>query len=94
MDYEDSEESSRRHWMFFFAMCGVLGTATLAGMGGANWWHLTQANGIFTNPHFVSPRGAALYVLAYVMAGFLDLFALAIVFEGGILFVQRLRGRI
>jgi len=77
---------------FWCGLIGILATGVMLGMGGANYWALANIGRLTTS--FPSTRGFVLMLTLAVLVALLDLIALGVVFAGGVVGVQRLRGRI
>ena len=78
---------------FWIGLIGMIATGLIVGMGGNNYWALSKVGGVFGVPS-VSLRGPLLFFSGAVLVGLVDLSALCVVFAGGVLVVQGLRGRI
>jgi hypothetical protein len=84
---------------FLIGLAGIVATGVIVGMGGENYWALANGNPPFgTAPYGSHPglvtRGILLFFI-FAVYGFLsDLVAFGVMFAGGVLVVQRLRGRI
>jgi hypothetical protein len=92
---EYTGDATTRNWSVFFwiGLIGIIATGLMVGMGGDKYWALSKVGGIFGEPS-VSLRGPLLFFSGAVLVGLFDLSALCVVFAGGVLVVQGLRGRI
>jgi hypothetical protein len=82
-----------RNGTFFFwcGLIGILATGLMVGMGGDNYWAFASVGSLDTrNP---SPNAQILMFTLAVFAALLDLIAFGVVLAGGVVGVQRLRGR-
>jgi hypothetical protein len=77
--------------LFLMALMGIIGTGGLVAIGGSRYWLLVTL--IFGAP-YVSPRTTVLFGLTFFAVGVFDLIAFGMVFAGGVMVVQRFRGRI
>jgi hypothetical protein len=92
---EYSGNATTVNWSMFFwiGLVGIIATGLIVGMGGQNYWALSQF-GNFGGGLPVEPKGLLLFFVGGVMVGLCDICALGVIFAGGVLVVQRLRGRI
>ena len=92
---EYSGDATTRNWSVFvwIGLIGIIATGLMVGMGGDYYWALSKVGGIFGEPS-VSLRGPLFFLTGAILVGLFDLSALCVVFAGGVLVVQRLRGRI
>ena len=78
---------------FWIGLIGILATGCMLGVGGDNLWQLAYFNPPFGfKPHIIG-RGHALLVVLGAVIGLFDLIALGVIFAGGVVVIQRLRGR-
>ena len=66
---------------------GVVATGAIVGVGGDNYWAVGRA---VEGP--ASQRATALLGVLVFLVGLCDLVALGVIFAGGVIVVQRLRG--
>jgi hypothetical protein len=85
--------------LFLIGLAGIIVTGVIIGMGGDNYWALANGNPPFgtepfgSHPGLLSKGIIAFAVLGVVVAA-CDLIAFGVMFAGGVLVVQRLRGRV
>ena len=77
--------------LFLMALMGIIGTGVLVAIGADNYWLLV--NQPFGPRAYVSPRTVAFFGVTFVAVGLFDLIAVGMMFAGGVIVVQRLRGR-
>jgi hypothetical protein len=82
-----------RNGTFYFwcGLIGILATGLMVGMGGDNYWGLANFGSLDASTP--SAKGQALMFSLAVFAVLLDLIAIGVVVAGGVVGVQRLRGR-
>jgi hypothetical protein len=85
--------------LFLVGLVGIVATGLILGMGGENYWALANGNPPFgTAPVASHPglltKGVLLFFILAVYVFISDLIACGVIFAGGVLVVQRLRGRI
>jgi hypothetical protein len=79
---------------FWIGLIGIIATGAILGAGGGNLWTLAYYNPPFGfEPHIVG-RGHLLLVTLVALIAVFDLCGFGVIFAGGVLVVQRLRGRI
>jgi len=78
---------------FWIGLMGIIATGFMVGVGGDNLWTLAYFNPPFGyEPHIIG-KGHALLVVVGAMVALFDLIAFGVIFAGGVIVVQRLRGR-
>jgi hypothetical protein len=85
--------------LFLIGLAGIIVTGVIIGMGGDNYWALANGNPPFgTEPFGSHPgllsKGIIAFALLGVVVASCDLIAFGVMFAGGVLVVQRLRGRV
>lgn len=85
-------EQGQEKLFFVIGLAGIIATATMVGAGSNNLWNLFNANPPFGPT--LSTRGLALYGILVIYTAVCDLIGLGVIFAGGVIVVQRLRGRI
>lgn len=83
---------SNKAGFFWIGIIGIVATGAIVGIGGDNYWAIANVGSL--DPSVESVKGRALMAAIAVLIGLCDLIALGVVFAGGIVVVQRLRGRI
>lgn len=78
---------------FWIGLIGIIATGVLVGAGGDNLWTAAYLNPPFgTEPHYIG-RGHVLLILIVLLVGLFDLCGLGVIFAGGVIVLQRIRGR-
>jgi hypothetical protein len=90
---ESSEDGINWGGFFWIGLIGIIATGLIVGMGGDNFWALSKVGGI-AGTQSLSHRGQILFFLGAILVGLADICAGGVIFAGGVLIVQRLRGRI
>ncbi len=84
--------TQHQHAVFFWiGLFGIIATGAMVGIGGDNYWALANVGNL--DPSVESVKGRALMVALAALTAWCDLVAFGIIFAGGAIGVQRLRGR-
>jgi hypothetical protein len=91
---EYSGNATTVNWggFFWIGLFGIIATGLIVGMGGQNYWALSQVGNFGGGS--VEPKGLVAFLIGGILVGLADICALGVIFAGGVLVVQRLRGRI
>jgi hypothetical protein len=76
---------------FWMGLIGIVATGCILGIGGDNYWAVANVGNL--DPSVESVKGRALMAALGVVVGWCDLVAFGVIFAGGVIVVQRLRGR-
>jgi hypothetical protein len=76
---------------FWIGLSGIIATGAMVGIGGDNYWALASVGNL--DPSVESVKGRALMVALAALTAWCDLVAFGVIFAGGVIVVQRLRGR-
>jgi hypothetical protein len=89
---DDESNAGGVNWdgFFWIGLIGILGTGVMVGMGGANYWALANIGNLGRVP---SAKGLVLMLVLAILVALFDLCAFGVVFAGGVIVIQRLRGR-
>jgi hypothetical protein len=94
--FQPSMDRDQRTGTFYFwiGLIGIGATGAIVGSGLDNLWTLAYYNPPFGfEPHVVG-RGHLLLVTLVALSSLFDLCGFGVIFAGGVLIVQRLRGRL
>jgi hypothetical protein len=72
-------------------MIGILATGFIAAIGGDNYWGLSNFGSL--DASVPSAKAQVLMFTLAAVAALFDLIALGVIFAGGVVVIQRLRGR-
>jgi hypothetical protein len=90
----DFELPDRTRTLFYIALLSIVLTGLVVGMGSDNFWALAYITPPLGRHTWASPKTVALLASILVLAALGDLVALGFAFAAGVVFVQRLRGRV
>jgi hypothetical protein len=76
--------------LFWIGLVGIVVTGSIVGMGADNYWGLANIGNL--DPTVPAVRGLLLMAALAGLTGLCDLVAIGVVFAGGVILVQRLRG--
>jgi hypothetical protein len=77
--------------LFWIGLIGIIATGAIIGIGGDNYWAISSVGSL--DPGHGSIKGHALMAALGVLIFWCDVVAFGVMFAGGVIVVQRLRGR-
>jgi hypothetical protein len=77
--------------LFWIGLIGIIATGAIIGIGGDIYWAVGNVGSL--DPRHGAIKGHALMAALGVLIFWCDVFAFGVLFAGGVIVVQRLRGR-
>jgi hypothetical protein len=78
--------------LVLIGLIGIIATGAILGIGGDNYWAVGNIGSL--DPSVVSSNGRLLMAALAVLIELFDVVAFGVIFAGGVILVQRLRGRV
>jgi hypothetical protein len=77
--------------LFWMGLVGTIATGAIIGIGGDNYWAIGNVGSL--QPSVGYSKGRAVMAAFGVLIAWCDVVAFGVIFAGGVIVVQRLRGR-